>query len=93
MLAADVCWHAAVRVRGLRPDYLAGHSFGELAAVVAGGDWTLGQAIRVTRSRADAVLGLALGPTRMLAVRATAAGSSSFASLLRTSTPAASKCS
>ncbi|MCA9077838.1 MAG: SDR family NAD(P)-dependent oxidoreductase [Planctomycetaceae bacterium] len=41
---------------GLRPDVVAGHSFGEYNAALAAGVLTLPQALRITKMRADAVV-------------------------------------
>lgn len=56
VLLADLLLHAAVLNLGLRPDVVSGHSFGEYAALVAAGVWTLEQATRASRARADAIL-------------------------------------
>ena len=72
-LVADLAWRAAAAERGLRADVWAGHSFGEYAALVAGGVCDLPAALRMARSRADAVRGAALGETGLLAVDAPAA--------------------
>jgi len=55
VLVADTLMFAALSATGIRPDVVAGHSFGEYAALAAAGVWTLEQAIRVTRARGELV--------------------------------------
>jgi acyl transferase domain-containing protein/NAD(P)-dependent dehydrogenase (short-subunit alcohol dehydrogenase family) len=55
VLLADTIVHAALMGLGLLPDVLSGHSYGEYAALVAAGAWTLEQALSVTRARCDAI--------------------------------------
>lgn len=72
VLVADVLWEAALREQGIHPDVVSGHSFGEIPALVTAGSWTLDQALRMTRSRTEAVLASDVGPSGMLAVSAPA---------------------
>jgi acyl transferase domain-containing protein len=51
VLLADVIVYAALRALGIRPDVVAGHSYGEYPALVAAGAWSLETAIRLTRAR------------------------------------------
>lgn len=55
MLVAGVMSSAWLREAGLHPDYVCGHSFGEFAALVAAGVWTLEQAVRITWARSEAL--------------------------------------
>jgi acyl transferase domain-containing protein/NAD(P)-dependent dehydrogenase (short-subunit alcohol dehydrogenase family)/acyl carrier protein/3-hydroxymyristoyl/3-hydroxydecanoyl-(acyl carrier protein) dehydratase len=55
MLAADVLMFRVLQSLGVRPDVIAGHSYGEYPALVAAGALTLADAIRATRERAAAV--------------------------------------
>lgn len=55
LLAANTIMHYAVAALGLRADRLAGHSFGELAALVAAGSWTFRDALRATLARCAAI--------------------------------------
>jgi acyl transferase domain-containing protein/acyl carrier protein len=55
VLLADTIAFAAAKEQGLAPDVVAGHSYGELAALVAAGAWTLEQAIVATRARAESI--------------------------------------
>ncbi len=54
LLADLVAWRTLERL-GFEPDVVASHSFGEYAALVATGGWSLVSAARATRARADAV--------------------------------------
>ncbi|AKT38229.1 type I polyketide synthase [Chondromyces crocatus] len=68
ILVQDHVAVALLRAAGLRPDVVAGHSFGEIPAVAAGGGWSLAQAAAVVGRR---VLALRQAPPgRMLAVQA-----------------------
>ncbi len=51
VLGADYILYRTVHASGLRPDLVAGHSYGEYAALVAAEVITLAQAIRITRER------------------------------------------
>lgn len=55
LLIADTIVYAAVMSAGLRPDRVAGHSFGELAALVAAGSWTFEDALVATSGRCAAI--------------------------------------
>ncbi len=57
VLVADTIVYAAVTESGVEPDCVCGHSFGEIAAMVAARVLTLEQAIRVTIARAAALAG------------------------------------
>ncbi len=62
---------------GVRPDAVAGHSFGEYAAGLAAGAWTLEAALECARLRADA-LERGTRPGGMLAVLASVADAQSL---------------
>lgn len=55
VLIGDLMAHAAVRSLGLVPKAVTGHSFGDYAALVAAGAWTLETALEATRRRAAAI--------------------------------------
>ncbi len=55
LLIADTIVFAAVTSAGLRADRVAGHSFGELAALVAAGSWTFEDALVATSGRCAAI--------------------------------------
>jgi acyl transferase domain-containing protein len=46
----------ALQRLGIRPDVVIGHSYGEFTALVSAGAWTLAEAVRISRARADAIL-------------------------------------
>jgi acyl transferase domain-containing protein/NADP-dependent 3-hydroxy acid dehydrogenase YdfG len=71
MLLADVLALAALAERGITPDAVAGHSYGEYAALLAAGAWDLEQAARVTRRRCDSIGASPAGLGGMLATTAT----------------------
>ncbi len=55
VLLADTIVLAALTARGIAPDCITAHSFGEFPALVAAGVWNLEQAIRGTRARSDGI--------------------------------------
>lgn len=55
MLAADLMAFEALRAKGLVPDFVTGHSYGDYAAMVAAGAWTLEDALEATLLRARAI--------------------------------------
>lgn len=55
ILAADLMAFAALRARGLEADFVTGHSYGDYAAMVAAGAWTLEDALEATLLRAEAI--------------------------------------
>jgi acyl transferase domain-containing protein/NAD(P)-dependent dehydrogenase (short-subunit alcohol dehydrogenase family) len=55
LLAADAIMYAAINAIGLRADRVAGHSFGELAALLAAGAWSFESAVRATMARCQAI--------------------------------------
>ncbi|MFQ5731097.1 MAG: C45 family autoproteolytic acyltransferase/hydrolase [Planctomycetaceae bacterium] len=57
LLAADFIVYAAATSVGLKPDRVAGHSFGELVALAAAGSWTFEDAVRATQARCAAIDG------------------------------------
>ena len=59
MLLADYIVCRTLRGLGLAPDVVAGHSFGEYAALVAAGAWSITDAIRCAWHRAAAISGAA----------------------------------
>jgi len=71
LLLADTILARTLASRGIKPDLVAGQSFGEFPALVASGAWTLEQAIRVTRARCEAVDASQLAEGTMLSTTAT----------------------
>ncbi len=55
LLVANTLAFSAVTALGLRPDVVFGHSFGELAALVAAGAWSFEEAVLATRARCQAI--------------------------------------
>jgi len=55
VLLADWIILATLYDRGIRPDVVFGHSYGEYVALMAAGVWDFEQTVRVTRARSDAI--------------------------------------
>ncbi|MBW3541522.1 MAG: acyltransferase domain-containing protein [Planctomycetes bacterium] len=55
LLCADAILAAAAHALGLKPERVAGHSFGELAALFAAGAWTFEDALAATLQRCRAI--------------------------------------
>lgn len=55
MLVADWLAMQALRELGLQCDYVCGHSYGEIPAMLAAGCWDLATALRVTKLRCAAI--------------------------------------
>jgi [acyl-carrier-protein] S-malonyltransferase len=51
LVATSLALLAALRARGIRPDYVVGHSVGEFSALAAAGAFTTGDAIGLVRER------------------------------------------
>lgn len=51
LLTVSVAAHAVLRVNGMIPDYVAGHSLGEYSALVAVGSVGFAEAVRLVRKR------------------------------------------
>jgi [acyl-carrier-protein] S-malonyltransferase len=51
LLTVSIAAYKVLEKRGLRPDYLAGHSLGEYAALVAAGSLEFSDAVRLVRKR------------------------------------------
>ncbi|HLX19670.1 MAG TPA: ACP S-malonyltransferase [Gaiellaceae bacterium] len=55
LVATSLAFLAAIRSRGIEPDYVIGHSVGEFAALAAAGSMTDEEAIRLVRERGIAM--------------------------------------
>jgi acyl transferase domain-containing protein/NAD(P)-dependent dehydrogenase (short-subunit alcohol dehydrogenase family) len=55
LLCADTIVFQALQSLGIRPDYIAGHSFGEFPALAAAGAWDFASAVLGTRARCQAI--------------------------------------
>ncbi len=53
ILAASTAAYLALVEKGIKPDYVAGHSLGEYSALVAAGALNLGDAVRLVRRRGE----------------------------------------
>jgi len=73
VLAAAVAHDRALRSNGLQPAALVGHGFGELAALVCGGAFTIEQAAEITVRRAAILDAHCCEPGGMLTLHATPA--------------------
>jgi [acyl-carrier-protein] S-malonyltransferase len=51
ILAVSAAMHAVIREKGIKPDYVAGHSLGEYSAIVAAGGLTAADAASIVRQR------------------------------------------
>lgn len=51
LLTVSVAAHRVLQARGIRPDYVAGHSLGEYSALVAAGSLQFRDAVRLVRKR------------------------------------------
>lgn len=72
VLAADLMCHAALSAIGIRPAVVTGHSFGDYAALVAAGVWSIEQSFLATRIRSAAIASSST-PGGMLSVSASLA--------------------
>ena len=55
MMVANSITLAALQADGIQADLVAGHSYGELCALLAAGAWDLETALRLTRTRCEAI--------------------------------------
>jgi acyl transferase domain-containing protein len=70
MLLADMIMLAALRNRGIRPDLVIGHSYGEYVSLAASGAWDFEMAVLATRARCDGIAASRSGSGAMLATNA-----------------------
>lgn len=70
VLGGDLAAWAALGTLSVRPDVVAGHSLGELAALVAAGSWSVEQAIRTVHQRHILLAGLGQNPGRLVSTSA-----------------------
>ena len=70
MLLADLISLAAVRERGIEPDLVLGHSYGEFPALYAAGVWDLETLIRMTWARCEGISTIASSQAGLLATNA-----------------------
>jgi len=71
LLVADLVAYEALSAYGLAPDVVTGHSYGDYAAMVAAGCWSLEGALDATRRRAEAI-DACVSPGGMVSVMASA---------------------
>ncbi|MGN6133218.1 MAG: SDR family NAD(P)-dependent oxidoreductase [Aureliella sp.] len=72
MLIADAVLAESLRAVGCMPDIVAGHSFGEFAAMLAAGCWDLPTALRATWHRCQSIVDNAPAVCGMLSIQAAA---------------------
>lgn len=72
MFVSDLLIFAALGERGIAPDVVCGHSFGEFAAMAAAGCWSIDQALRITMVRANAINASRSGHGGLLSIDAPA---------------------
>ena len=70
MLAADRLMLAAITARGIRPNLVLGHSYGEFVALAAAGACDFEQALMITRARCQSIDACATARGSMLATTA-----------------------
>ncbi|MGI5282724.1 acyltransferase domain-containing protein [Nonomuraea polychroma] len=78
----DVAVHRVLSGAGWRPDVLAGHSLGEIAALVCGGAYSVADGARVIWQRVQAVAGLDLRDGYMAALSTDAVRAGQIADLV-----------
>ena len=70
VLLADLAAWAALQEAGVRPDFIAGHSYGEFPALVAAGSWDLRSALQATLHRTRAMEGAGVTHAAMVSTTA-----------------------
>jgi acyl transferase domain-containing protein/NAD(P)-dependent dehydrogenase (short-subunit alcohol dehydrogenase family) len=72
MLLSDKIMMEAILDRGIRPNIVAGHSYGEYVALMAAGAWDFEHAVLATRARCEAIAASRNSSGTMLATNAPA---------------------
>ncbi|MFO1064471.1 MAG: SDR family NAD(P)-dependent oxidoreductase [Pirellulales bacterium] len=72
MLVADMILMRSLQARGFAPDVVAGHSFGEFAAMIAAGCWDFATALVATRHRCRSIVDNVPSGCSMLSIQADA---------------------
>ena len=70
LLCADTIIFQSLQALAIRPDFVAGHSYGEYPALVAAGAWDFENAVLATRARCQAIESCRNTRGRMLSVAA-----------------------
>jgi [acyl-carrier-protein] S-malonyltransferase len=69
LVATSLAMLAAIRARGIEPDFVVGHSVGEFAAIAAAGSMTVEEALELVRERGIAMAeAAAMHPGSMAAI-------------------------
>jgi len=72
MLIANLVYSSAIIEQGFHPDMVMGHSLGELAAMVVAGAWSMPEALRFVKDRANAVANQNHAPSGLVSINQSA---------------------